>query len=262
MDELQTFLNNTIEILKKDDRILGIAVAGSWITKNTDRFSDLDLVIVCEDTSYDSMLATRELIAKSLGDFLVGFTGEHVGEPRLLIALYDNPILHVDLKFIKLADLEARIEDPVIAWERSGLLTAQMSKSSAKHPMPNLQWIEDRFWVWIHYGATKLGRGELFQVIDLLTFLRTETLGSLSLVKHGNLPRGSRRLEFLAKEDLEDFKKTVPAYDKQSCAMALEASINLYRKLRDQMDDGKLLRRDRAEFASTKYLKDVLAEKI
>jgi hypothetical protein len=32
---------------------------------------------------------------------LVGFTGEHVGEPRVLICLYGPPVLHVDLKFGK-----------------------------------------------------------------------------------------------------------------------------------------------------------------
>ena len=32
------------------------------------------------------------------------FTGEHVGESRVLICLYGPPLLHVDLKFVSLSD--------------------------------------------------------------------------------------------------------------------------------------------------------------
>ncbi|MER7057532.1 MULTISPECIES: hypothetical protein [unclassified Streptomyces] len=51
--------------------------------------------------------------------------------------------------------------------------------------MPDLQWIEDRFWIWVHYGATKLGRGELFEVNGFLAAagrrtVRAERAGQLA----------------------------------------------------------------------------------
>jgi hypothetical protein len=38
-------------------------------------------------------------------------------------------------------------------------MSAALLTGSARFPEPDLQWIEDRFWVWVHYGATKIGRG-------------------------------------------------------------------------------------------------------
>lgn len=257
MTDLEFFLNNSISILKEDLRFLGIAVAGSWITGNTDKFSDLDLIVVCTSKAYQDVMIEKTTIAKSLGDLLAGFTGEHVGEPRLLICLYNNPVIHVDLKFIKLSDLETRIENPFIVWERDHALSSKMAQTQPEHHMPNLQWIEDRFWVWIHYAATKLGRGELFEVIDFLSYLRSQVLGPLSLSKHGQLPRGVRRLETLAIKDFNDFKKTIPSYDKNSCLASINATINLYTKLREELDDGKLNRKTKAEQVSIKYLEQL-----
>ncbi len=56
--------------------------------------------------------------AKRLGHFLSGFTGEHVGEPRVLICLYDNPLLHVDIKFLTLEELHPRVETPVVLLDK------------------------------------------------------------------------------------------------------------------------------------------------
>ncbi len=259
--ELQAFLDKAIAKLSSDERILGIAVAGSWITQTTDEYSDLDLVIVFDDLFYAQALKERYVFAEKLGNILSVFPGDHVGEPqKLLICLYDSPLLHVDLKFISLSDLEQRIENPVVAWERSGVLTQKMSQSTSQHPMPRLQWIEDRFWVWIHYATARLGRGELFEVIDFLSFLRGQVLGPLSAVKHNELPRGSRKLEMSAPNDLADLQKTVASYDRQSCVDAIYASIKLYRKLRLQVAGSQLVKLEDAEKAAVKYLDKIAGQ--
>lgn len=74
-------------------------------------------------------------------------------------------------------ELETRTEDPAVLWERSTELTDSISRAESNYPMPDLTWIEDRFWVWVHFAAAKLGRGELFEVIDFLSFLRERVLG-------------------------------------------------------------------------------------
>lgn len=255
----QRFLDRAMPILQNDPRILGVAAAGSWITKNMDRFSDLDLIVVSTDGSYAEVMAERMEIAGRLGDLLSGFSGEHVGEPRLIICLYANPLLHVDMKMITLDGLSRRIENPVVLWERNGDLTTAIGSSEPSHPMPDLQWVEDRFWVWVHYGAVKLGRGELFEVIDMLAFMRQQVLGPLALVGHGHLPRGVRRLETLAVEELPDLKRTLAGHDCSSCGAALKAAAALYRRLRDAQAGPELIRRDRAEEAALSYLLSLLA---
>jgi hypothetical protein len=46
--------------------------------------------------------------ASRLGELLPSFTGEHVGEPRLLICLYNNPLLHAELKFVTPEEFKKR----------------------------------------------------------------------------------------------------------------------------------------------------------
>lgn len=70
--------------------------------------------------------------AKRLGDFLSGFTGEHVGEPRVLICLYDNPLLHVDIKFLTLDEFHHRVETPILLLDRS----KQLDRLFATHRRP------------------------------------------------------------------------------------------------------------------------------
>ena len=80
--------------------------------------------------------------AQSFGDFISGFTGEHVGEPGVLICLYDNPLLHVDIKFLTLPEFETRIENPVILFERNKQLTDIIQSTKAEWPVPDFQWLQ------------------------------------------------------------------------------------------------------------------------
>lgn len=249
------FLASTIEHLAADPRIVGLAVGGSYLAGTMDAFSDLDLVIVVDPAHNDQVLAERRTIAESLGTLLAAFVGDHVGEPRLLICLYDDPILHVDLKFVKTPDLSDRVEDPSVAWERDGLVTAALSKGEARYPQPDRQWIEDRFWVWVHYMAGKIGRGELFEVIDGLGFLRSRILGPLALVRAGERPMGVRKIERFAPDIARDLEKTLATHEARSCADALRATVALYRELRSPSD---LVLREAAELASVRYLASVM----
>ena len=226
------FAENAVKILNKDKSVIGLAVAGSWLTNEIDEFSDLDLILVTtEKISGDK---TKMIgYAKRLGNFLTGFTGEHVGEPRVLICLYDNPLLHVDIKFLTLEEFHTRIETPVILLDTDGQLKNALELSKEKFCYPDYQWIEDRFWIWVHYMLLKIGRGEYLEAFDCFGFLRSLVLGPLLLVKNRKLPRGVRKVETqLAKEDFNELKSTLPAYDKQSLIDCLHNSVVLYRKLR------------------------------
>jgi len=247
------FLDDLLAAVRDDPRIAGLLLAGSSATGEMDEFSDIDTVIVSTDESHPELLAGAPEFAASLGPLLAAFTGEHVGEPRLLIALYGPPLLHVDFKFVGLTDLAVRVEDGVIAWERDGLVSAALAGSAAVWPMPDPQWLEDRFWVWVHYSAAKIGRGELFECLDALGMIRGLVLGPLLAVRAGARPQGARRLERLAPEDVPALAATVGDHSVAGCADALRAAITLYRELRDPAVE----RREAAEAASVAYLEDV-----
>jgi len=257
----QNFLNKALAAIKKDDSIIGLAVGGSWLTNELDEYSDLDLSLVTrEKVSGD----TGEMLryASSFGKLLSGFTGEHVGEPRLLICLYDDPLLHVDIKFLTLSEFYTRIENPVILHDTTGQLKNIVSKSAPRYPDLQYQWIEDRFWIWIHYAALKIGRGELFEALDFLSFIRMAVLGPLLQVKNGKLPRGVRKLEMnLDTSDLDKLKLTIAAYDRASVVAAVDACIKLYQELRMNLFAPEIKKQGETELKVLGYLQWIKTRK-
>jgi len=257
---IEQFLQAALPKLRADERLLGVAAGGSWNSGRLDEYSDLDLVVVTRDESFAEMMQTRLSLAESLHPLLAAFTGEHVGEPRLLICLYRSPLLHVDLKFVSLQDFAHRVEDPAVLWERDAALTTVLRATQSRWPAPDPQWIEDRFWVWIHYAATKLARGELFEVLDMLGFLRAQVLAPLAVHARGLPPQGVRRVENSIPEHLPALEKTVARHEGASCGQALQAAVALYRELRRPHLASLRPARVEAEAAATEYLKSLLKQ--
>ena len=239
-----------MDALATDPRIVGVAGGGSLVTGGMDAFSDLDLVLAVEPAAYLEVLDDRQRIAARAGTLLASFTGEHVGERRLLICLYDAPLLHVDLKFVCLDDVAVRVEDPLVLFERDGRLTRALAHGAAAYPASAPQWIEDRFWVWVHYVAAHVGRGELFEALDALSLLRALALGPLALAERGARPTGVRRLEQHAPDAARAMRATVSGYGASECLAALRASVDAYRTLRP----AGVERRAEAERAAVEYV--------
>ena len=251
------FLAPALARLRQDARLVGVAAAGSFARADVDEHSDIDLVVAVEPAAFDAVLRDRQSIAAALGPLLTAFTGEHVGEPRLLICLYGPPLLHVDLKFVALPDAAQRVDENVVLWEREGRLSAVLATARAAYPAPDLQWIEDRIWTWVHYMAGKIARGEFFDTLDGLGFVRARVLGPLLLQLHGAQPNGVRRVEARAPAHLDALRATVAEHDAASCERALRATVALYRELRERSATASLVRRSAAEAASLAYLDEV-----
>jgi hypothetical protein len=250
------FLDDALAVLSGDSRLVGVAAGGSFIGDAMDEFSDLDLVVAVEPSQHAAVLAGARELAERLGSLLEAFTGDHVGEPRLLICLYGPPLLHVDLKFVALPDVAQRVEDPVILWQRDGRMSAALADGEARYPPPDRRWIEDRFWIWVHYAAVKVGRGELFEAIEFLSFLRVTVLGPLALQAAGARPSGVRRIESAAPRFAEQLKRTLAGHDAGECVAALRAAIDLYRTLRGGGDEAP----GQAEQSAVAYLDEIAAK--
>jgi predicted nucleotidyltransferase len=253
-DLAEQLIERLVAAARADERIVGVTLGGSTASGETDEFSDVDTVIVCEQDGQRELLASAREFAAGLGPLLAAFTGEHVGEPRLLICLYGPPLLHVDLKFVTIADLAERVEDGIVVWERDGAVSRAIARSPAAWPGPDPQWIEDRFWVWVHYAATKIGRGELFECLDALALLRAAVLGPLLAQRGGRRPQGVRRIERYAPDEVPALAATIGDHTKAGCIAALENAIALYRRLRDAPGAPEIQRRTEAESASVAYL--------
>ena len=239
---------------------MGLAVGGSWISGETDRFSDIDLVIVTAERISGNRERMTEF-AETLGLLINAFTGEHVGESRLLICLYDDPLLHVDIKFLTPEEFRERVEDPVVFWERENCLTEIISSTRSEWPGPDYQWIEDRFWTWVHYAVLKLGRGEYFEALDFISYLRVNVIAPLLQVKNGYPPRGLRRVESgFPPDDILRLAETVPAYEPSAIFYSLDKVIKLYRELRGTLFPESVMLNSAAEHRVMEYYERIFEE--
>lgn len=250
-EHLRAYAEAVVAEAAADPRLLAVVAGGSIATGTGDEYSDLDLVLVCTPESHAACLADARTFAGKLGSLLASFTGEHVGEPRLLIALYGPPLAHVDLKFVTPDDLRHRVEDGVVLWQRDDSVDRVRRTSEARWPQPDPQWIEDRFWVWVHYTAVKIARGELFDAVQALGAIRSMAIAPLATIGRTTRPAGVRRLETLAPELVPEFGATVARTDRDDCLRALNASVALYRKVRGNV---AAERRTAAEEAVLEFL--------
>jgi hypothetical protein len=250
------FLRNAAVVLRKDERMVGMAVAGSLAEARADEFSDVDLVVAVEPRFIEEVLVERGAIARSLGNLAAAFTGEHVGEPRLLVCLYDDPALHVDLKFVPLAEATPVVDNPVMVWDREGRMEAVIRQREGSYPAPDVQWIEDRFWVWVHYLAGKIARGELFEAIEGLSFLRVTVLAPLGLMRLGLSSVGVRRLEAKAPELAKALATTLAGHDRESLWNALESAITIYQGFREGLLP-EINLRDKAEVIALRTMREL-----
>lgn len=252
------FANQIVESLKLDHSVIGLAVTGSWIRNELDEYSDLDLILVTKNKISGDKNKMLEY-AGSFGQLLNGFTGEHVGEPRVLICLYDNPLLHVDIKFLTLDECKQRIENPVILLDTDYQLQQIISHTEPTFPYPDYQWIEDRFWIWIHYALLKIGRGELLETVDFLAYLRTTVFGPLLHIQNKRLPRGVRKAEMqFAKEDLGKIIGTIPVYSSASLLNSVENSVLLYKELRTNLYASDICLQKDTEKKVMQYFQEII----
>jgi len=230
--ELSSFIARAKGICAEDTRIVALLACGSIASGAADRYSDIDLVVVCGNDAYDGIMHSRESFAAKLGILLSSFTGEHVGEPRLLICLYDDPILHVDLKFIAEDDLGHGVEKPLVLFSRCKSIAQIVESGVYEWPSRNSEWFEARFWIWMHYCAGKIARGELFEAHGMLAFAREHVIGPMIARSKGLRERGVRRIESESPEWAAKLARTIPTCDKSGTIDAMLATIEFYKELR------------------------------
>ena len=225
------FLERVRSEVARDTRLNALLAGGSYI--HGDQHSDLDFVVVVEDDNYQEVMSSRHDFAQRIGNLLAAFTGEHVGEPRLLICLYGPSLIHVDLKFVRSSDIARLIERPAVLFARDPDHT-NACLDAAVIAWPNLapEWFEQRAWIWLHYAATKLARGELFEAIGILAFFREQVLGPMLHRRMGHPQRGVRRMELISSEASQQLARTVATHDAMSVRAALSAAIDMYVDLR------------------------------
>ena len=240
-------LQGIIEKLSARSDLQGLAIAGSFLTNQMDDYSDLDLKVVADPGQWETVRETRKRIAASVGPLVSAFTAEHVGVPQMLICMYGDMPIHVDLHFMVPGQLASRPDDPVVLWDRDGTLRQILSSSKSCPATVDWQWIEDRFWTWIHYTAARAARGELFEAIRFLSFLLWTVLAPIATEASGGRPHGLRRFEQIAGTYLDKMRSTVASYDKDMVVHALFEIVDIYKSFRKNHAPRSLTTNPKAE---------------
>ncbi|MCE9523420.1 MAG: nucleotidyltransferase domain-containing protein [Alphaproteobacteria bacterium] len=229
---LRSFWSRAEPVLRADPRLLGVLAAGSAISGEMDVYSDLDLILVVRDTAYAEIMASHVDYPARIPGLLSAFVGHHVGEPRLVIALFADPLVHIDFKFVTPDALARRIETPIVLIDETGDLGKLLAAGTASWPNQEPQWFEDRIWVWFHYGAVKIARGELFEALNFLADIRRMVLGPLAARRKGRDQNAIRRIETIDPDFASRLQATASLYDSEQAWSALFAAIDLYLELR------------------------------
>ena len=228
------FLDRVRAAVAADERLSALLIGGSYVHGGLDEHSDLDFVIVTRNEDHADIMATRMDFARQFPGFIGAFTGEHVGEPRLLICLYGPPLLHVDLKFVLASDLDRQIERRAVLYARDpDEIERRIAAAAVEWPNLPPDWFEARAWIWLHYGATKAARGELYEAIGMLAFFREQVLGPLLCRRARLNQRGVRRVEALGLDPDGRLTATLSLHDAATVRSTILTAIDLYLDLRD-----------------------------
>lgn len=219
------------------DGILGMVIGGSLASGQADEYSDLDLQLVVEEAGFDRAVGQLREIADAAGRVVAAFTAEHVGLPQMLIVLYDD-LIHVDFEPVLLGRLNERNAGltALVLWEHHGAVSAALTAARRpEDPARELAWFEGRMWTWSWYIQTKVMRGELYEALDGLQYVRNAVLFKLLALHRGELESGSRRAEQRLGPWGDRFSATVPALTQESLMTALREAMRLYVSLADPL---------------------------
>jgi predicted nucleotidyltransferase len=219
-----------------DADIVAMVVTGSFATGDADELSDVDLRVYVRPGAVEGVVARVPDLAAAGGRVVALFVAEHLGIPTLTIVLYDD-LVHVDFDVVA-ADRAAEHNDglpAVVLWEREPISDA-LPGTYAPEVAAGLRWLEARIWTWSWYIQSKVLRGELYEALDGLQYVRDQVLFRL-LAFHGDRrPAGGRRAEAAVGEHRDPFARTVPtSLDPTSFLAALREEIDLYRRLADPL---------------------------
>jgi len=219
-----------------DPDVVGMAVTGSFATGSADEVSDVDLRVYARSGAVETVVARVPELAAACGRVVALFVADHLGIPTLTIVLYDD-LVHVDFDVISVdrAAEHNQALPAVVLWERDPI-SAALPGSYESDVAADVRWMEARIWTWSWYIQSKVLRGELYEALDGLQYVRDQVLFRLLALGRGDRPSGGRRAETVVGAHADAFARTVPiALDRSSVMEALRGEIDLYRLLADPL---------------------------
>ena len=218
--------------------VLGMLIGGSFASGEADMYSDLDMQFVVEEEAGEATGKLLRRMAQDAGPVVAAFFAEHVGLPHMLIVLYQD-LIHADFEPVALSRVGSRNAGLAthVMWERDGIVSSSLPADHEEDPVADLRWLEERVWTWSWYIQTKVLRGELYEALDGLQYLRDNVLFKLLALQREERPSAARRVEARTGVWTDEFANTVPVLSRESTMKALQATMGLYQVLADPLLD-------------------------
>ena len=248
------FLDRAVSIAEKDARFVGLALHEA--ADHEREFTSLELVFVCTPLAFGDCAGDLKGVAEALGPILLRYEQEKSDAEYELSCLYDEPLRRIDLRLLP-TDGVALLHAPQILWDRDETLAKELAKHRDVTPPLDLQWMEDRFWLWLHGAAEALRQGAIFEALHQMSCLRTRILAPLLLKKQALPSDALLALDTAGGDEISSLRATVPLYDARSCELSLREAAKLYVGLRETLAPENLRRHRRAEMAVMRHLHQV-----
>jgi predicted nucleotidyltransferase len=225
-----------VDLLVADNAVVGLYLAGSFALGRPDKYSDIDLYVVIPNGSKEEVVRRAASMVQDVGKVATWFPAAHLGDPSQLIVIYEAELpIHVDFQYKEVGELIPRSKDKdiIILLDRSGDMARYREASGKLGPpreneqIERLQYLEDRFWGWSWYAASKIARGELWEARDAIEYMRSNVLVALADIGLGTPTEGNRRLESKYPNEIQmTLNDTIPGeHSKERYARALRALV-------------------------------------
>jgi hypothetical protein len=220
----------------------GLLLHGSSQQGQNDVYSDLDFV--CLLSANKSTVSDEEMLEfmKSLGEIAVTAPVRLGAQARVYLCLYMAKLARVDFTVATRYHWKTMVEKPMVLWDRTdGELTKEIDQADFSWPKLDPDDLDSRFWLCVEQAVRRLGRGECFEILDILGIMRSNFLGPMLFRQAGLAPHGVRRIEAKLPRQADLLKQTLASAENSECRSAILASINIYRKLREDFPPSRSL---------------------
>jgi predicted nucleotidyltransferase len=227
----ETILQKVKSLVEKDPRFMGMWTVGSMATGKADKYSDLDLYLLVETSSYDQVYSERTSFAEKIGKILSTF---EVDWPNCqLYGIILDDCVEVDMCYCKPENLE--IFGPYkIVVDRKGNLQELLSKHTVSYETNMKKHLKEHIDFAAYnllHAVNMLGRGEYWSSIRQIETLRKRIIGLIGLRTKTDVEEEYRKLESVVDNKLnESLQKTLCDYSVESIVQAVYATAALFKE--------------------------------
>lgn len=181
--ERQDAMDQLVQMLSSDERVVAVVLAGSMAGGTTDRWSDIDLEVAV-DGAADAAAVAADWVRRMYAEFDVAHHFEVSFDATLVRGFLLNGLLEVDLSFESVDELSVW-EPARLLFDRSGAGAAALERPATWEPQPPDYAGESGFtWHDVLHACAAIERGRPWQAVFYLQRVRNRAL-SLASERHG-----------------------------------------------------------------------------